>query len=351
MSRAASAMVGKVRSRPNAGRGSSLEKPKCTFPFAVKLSLSPPSLRLSLSSSPSTACKAPRSTHGRIHEAHSQALLHRLATAGHRRLVLILIPRPLQLCPSSRSLYTATHLTFLDGPPPPPPSTRGNSNLIIGSRLAAEARGEVEGHTNHPSNHGQSSHLPYSIALTLGQSDASSHLPLSPYNPILPYQSLSPLFVCSAKSADTPAPDHRKKRQRTRYQLDVGAYGIPKRSRGHCVAGRDGHGRMYAPGEARSESHQEDLLGRAVQVGEDAYFVRDNAMGVADGVGGWSRIRRTGALNHKRNRPFASSPFSANPTDPSPSALFARRLMHFCSEEVDAACEQQEQRCVIPTIC
>ncbi|KAI9058905.1 hypothetical protein FKP32DRAFT_1688401 [Trametes sanguinea] len=228
--------------------------------------------------------------------------------------------------PSSRSLYTATHLTFLDGPPPPPPSTRGNSNLIIGSRLAAEARGEVEGHTNHPSNQGQSSHLPYSIALTLGQSDASSHLPLSPYNPILPYQSLSPLFVCSAKSADTPAPDHRKKRQRTRYQLDVGAYGIPKRSRGHCVAGRDGHGRMYAPGEARSEAHQEDLLGRAVQVGEDAYFVRDNAMGVADGVGGWSRIRRT-----------------ANPTDPSPSALFARRLMHFCSEEVDAACEQQEQ--------
>ena len=81
-------MVGKVRSRPNAGRGSSLEKPKCTFPFAVKLSLSPPSLRLSLSSSPSTACKAPRSTHGRIHEAHSQALLHRLATAGRRRLVL-----------------------------------------------------------------------------------------------------------------------------------------------------------------------------------------------------------------------------------------------------------------------
>ncbi|OSD00318.1 hypothetical protein PYCCODRAFT_1446300 [Trametes coccinea BRFM310] len=228
--------------------------------------------------------------------------------------------------PSSRSLYTATHLSFLEGPPPPPPSTRGNSNVIIGTRLAAEARGEVEGHTNHPSNQGQSGHLPYSIALTLGQSDASSYLPLSPYNPFLPYQSLSPLFVCSAKSADTPASEHRKKRQRTRYQLDVGAYGIPKRSRGHYVAGRDGRGRLYAPGEARSESHQEDLLGRAVQVGEDAYFVRDNAMGVADGVGGWSRIRRT-----------------ANPTDPSPSALFARRLMHFCSEEVDAACEQQEQ--------
>ncbi|KAI0758647.1 phosphatase 2C-like domain-containing protein [Trametes elegans] len=226
---------------------------------------------------------------------------------------------------SSRSLYTSSHLSFLDGPtpPPPPPSTRGNSNVVIGTRLAAEARGEIEGHTNHPSSQGQNGHLPYPIALTLGQSEVSSHLPLSPYNPFLPYQSLSPLLVYSAKSAEAPAPDHRKKRQRTRYQLDVGAYGIPKRSKGYCVAGRDGHGR-FAPGEVRSESHQE--LGRAVQVGEDAYFVRDNAMGVADGVGGWSRLRKT-----------------ATGAEPSPSALFARRLMHYCSEEVDAASEQPEQ--------
>ncbi|KAJ8480897.1 hypothetical protein ONZ51_g6360 [Trametes cubensis] len=207
---------------------------------------------------------------------------------------------------SSRSLYTATHLSFLDGPPPPPPppSTRGNSNVIVGTRLAAEVRGEIEGHTNHPSSQGQSSHLPYPIALTLGQSDASSHLPLSPPRNL-------PLRITA------------KKRQRTRYQLDVGAYGIPKRSRGHYVAGRDGHGR-FAPGDVRSEPLHEEL-GRAVQVGEDAYFVRENAMGVADGVGGWSRLRRT-----------------ANSSDPSPSALFARRLMHFCSEEVDAASEQLE---------
>ncbi|KAI0349827.1 hypothetical protein OH77DRAFT_1525352 [Trametes cingulata] len=230
---------------------------------------------------------------------------------------------------SSRSLYTATHLSYFDGPapPPPPPSTRGNSNVIVGTRLAAEVRGEIEGQSNAQGQHQHNPHLPYSIALTLGQSDASSHLPLSPYNPFLPYQALSPLFLySSAKSTEAPAPEpeHRKKRQRTRYQLDVGAYGIPKRSRGQFVAGRDGHGR-FAPGEARSESNQDDL-GRAVQVGEDAYFVRDNAMGVADGVGGWSRLRRT-----------------ANAAEPSPSALFARRLMHFCSEEVDAACEPQEQ--------
>ncbi|KAI0665465.1 phosphatase 2C-like domain-containing protein [Trametes maxima] len=259
----------------------------------------------------------------------------------HKRFYTVL-PRPAAVAPStastsqlprvrsnsassSRSLYTSTHLSFLDGPstPPPPPSSRGNSNVIVGTRLAAEVRGEIEGHTNHPSQ-GQSSSLPYSIALTLGQHETSSHLPLSPYNPFLPYQSLSPLLVYSAKSAEAPAPDHRKKRQRTRYHLDVGAYGIPKRSRGQFVAGRDGHGR-FAPGDMHAEPHKEDL-GRAVQVGEDAYFVRDNAMGVADGVGGWSRLHRT-----------------TNVAEPSASALFARRLMHYCSEEVDAASEQPEQ--------
>ena len=109
---------------------------------------------------------------------------------------------------------------------------------------------------------------------------------LAPYNPFLPYQSLSPLFVYSAKSAEAPAPESRKKRHRTRYQLDVGAYGIPKRSRGPCVAGRDGLGRF----DGRAETHSEELS-RAVQVGEDAYFVWENAMGVVDGVGGWSRHR------------------------------------------------------------
>jgi hypothetical protein len=36
----------------------------------------------------------------------------------------------------------------------------------------------------------------------------------------------------------------------------------------------------------------------SVQVGEDAYFIRDNAMGVADGVGGWDRMRLRGTFPH-----------------------------------------------------
>ncbi|KAJ7147597.1 hypothetical protein C8R43DRAFT_831118, partial [Mycena crocata] len=70
-------------------------------------------------------------------------------------------------------------------------------------------------------------------------------------------------------------------RRGPRYTLDVGAYGIPKRGhrgvRGLVGATQQGQERTDAP--------------LAVQVGEDAYFVRENAMGVADGVGGWARVK------------------------------------------------------------
>ncbi|KDN48441.1 protein serine/threonine phosphatase 2C [Tilletiaria anomala UBC 951] len=49
---------------------------------------------------------------------------------------------------------------------------------------------------------------------------------------------------------------------------------------------------------------------RSVQVGEDAYFLRPDALGVADGVGGWAR------------RPGANA------------ALYSRLLMHFCAVEL-----------------
>ncbi|KAI8903414.1 phosphatase 2C-like domain-containing protein [Powellomyces hirtus] len=49
----------------------------------------------------------------------------------------------------------------------------------------------------------------------------------------------------------------------------------------------------------------------SVQVGEDAYFMRSDAMGVADGVGGWSQYK------------------GANP------ALYSRKLMHYASAEFE----------------
>ena len=116
------------------------------------------------------------------------------------------------------------------------------------------------------------------------------HPPLFPSTPPLS-QNPVPVQVISQPENHSP---RAHKRPRLKYQLDVGAYGIPKhRSRSH----------PHHPHTALS-----------VQVGEDAYFIRDNALGIADGVGGWAK--------------------HSSHNYPTPSALFARRLMHFCSEEI-----------------
>lgn len=49
----------------------------------------------------------------------------------------------------------------------------------------------------------------------------------------------------------------------------------------------------------------------SVQVGEDAYFVRPDSLGVADGVGGWAQVK------------------GANP------ALYSRKIMHYASAELE----------------
>ncbi|ELU41253.1 PP2C domain-containing protein [Rhizoctonia solani AG-1 IA] len=76
------------------------------------------------------------------------------------------------------------------------------------------------------------------------------------------------------------------------WTFECGAYGIPKKPLG------------------KRKSESEDLH-MAVQVGEDSYFVRPDALGVADGVGGW-------AHHHLR----------------ADSARFARMLMHNCANEI-----------------
>ncbi|KAG5653872.1 hypothetical protein H0H81_009694 [Sphagnurus paluster] len=188
-------------------------------------------------------------------------------------------PRPRS---NSASLYTNSllPLSFFDSPPPPP------------SRLPhAPPRlpGEPKQHNTNPNP----------LALTpspLTNDDAPSQL-------LFPFQYTSHVSFDNIHRSSTPL-QSRQKRPRARYQLDVGAYGIPKR----CHQNR----RPYTS----------EALQLAVQVGEDAYFVRDNAMGVADGVGGWSRVHAP-----------------LDPTSPSPSALFARRLMHFTSAELEPPLE------------
>ncbi|KAJ7147598.1 hypothetical protein C8R43DRAFT_1108260 [Mycena crocata] len=207
---------------------------------------------------------------------------------------------------SSRALYTASSninvSSFFDAPPPPP-NTR-NGPILTTHRLPIEGKGEVEAPHTGQNN---ATHAPLALA--------APHAPASPPHPaplalLFPYPP-GPLPM----AAPAPhAPGTRASRRRgPRYTLDVGAYGIPKRGhrgvRGLVGATQQGQERTDAP--------------LAVQVGEDAYFVRDNAMGVADGVGGWARVKH----------PAPALP----PSSPSASALFARRLMHFCADEVERA--------------
>lgn len=191
-----------------------------------------------------------------------------------------------------RSLYTSQQLAFFDSPTPPPPRP---PHVISTSRLPNKPDGDGQ--------HNHSHQPPFSLALTSPQQTSNNSPPLAPAGSYAPgyLYSLAPLIPFYTAHKDAPAP-----RKKTRFQLDVGAYGIAKRSR---------------PTHTQYESS--DDLGLAVQIGEDAYFVRDNAMGVADGVGGWAKASRTKSI----------SPDAV----PSPSALFARRLMNFCSAETELA--------------
>ncbi|KAL4076512.1 hypothetical protein V8B97DRAFT_1941484 [Scleroderma yunnanense] len=234
--------------------------------------------------------------------------------------------------PSARSLYTANPssgpLAFFDSPPPPPPSSRpGNPHGLSTSRLPVKAEGE--GTTSHhsqssPHGHGQTSgQLPFSLALTSPQANSSPpHLPVAyQASSLFSYSSFAPLPFYSAQVSDHSDSHKHTKRPRMRYHLDVGAYGIPKRANKHAKPGRDDYTNTTL---FHARGAQTEDLNLAVQVGEDAYFVRENAMGVADGVGGWSRTRDPTTSKHV-------------PEDPSPSALFARRLMHHCSAEAHHA--------------
>ena len=211
---------------------------------------------------------------------------------------------------SSSRLYSSSSLSLFDSSTPPP-----SRPVLSSSRLCIESKPtEVEGSQNSQ-NHSYPQ-PPFSLALA--QPHSSSGQSLANSNPqgqyaLFPYSSLSyPAFGQQHTQQTIQDKDTRPrpKRQRLKYQLDVGAYGIPKRCRA-------------VPSSRRHQSPAEDVR-LSVQVGEDAYFVRDNAMGVADGVGGWSKSHLTQASS-------------------TPSALFARRLMHYCSAEVESCSTHSEK--------
>lgn len=310
--------------------------------------------------------------------------------------------------PGSRSLYTNASgpLHYFDSayppPPPPPPSSRPNNPHIVStSRLTAgEAQAQnVQGNApgNGPNaNNAQSPHSPHSQlsqqtshgeghGQTSGGQQAeggsqpllgSSSLMLSIGGPAPPPGSSPPDYsfhltgprsglvadqAWRSRTSATEATDRQAGEgdrnsaasalnSQKIFQLDVGAYGIPKRGR---QSGRTRHCSCSSCGE-EDEIFATDALEEAVQVGEDAYFVREDALGVADGVGGWgsrtSSSRNATSMHSCSTCAVASTSSSGRhghrghkylqrprSSQPSPSALFARRLMHFCAREVAEA--------------
>ncbi|GJJ14377.1 hypothetical protein Clacol_008641 [Clathrus columnatus] len=110
----------------------------------------------------------------------------------------------------------------------------------------------------------------------------------------------------------------KRTRAKMVYRLSAGAYGIPKRRASTLSRHVNANGTTAVPfvspvplsnpasmypkplnpnpnhtstalPNLNSGISDSDSLNLATQVGEDAYFIRPDAMGVADGVGGWSR--------------------------------------------------------------
>jgi hypothetical protein len=216
---------------------------------------------------------------------------------------------------SARTLYTAP-LAFFDAPPlalpgaappPPPPSSRpSGTGYAIPSRLAAEAKlsegqqpssNQQNQHSNQPPSHQNSGNggggpPPYSLAFSSSGPSSLGSYSATHYPLFYPYAPFGGAPLCAGLEyvveGEGEEEAHLTKRPRTRYHLDVGAYGIPK----HARDVRRGAGRATTSTMAQ---------GGAVQVGEDAYFIRENAMGIADGVGGWARNKGKG---RERGRPY-----------------------------------------------
>ena len=91
------------------------------------------------------------------------------------------------------------------------------------------------------------------------------------------------------------------------FQFDVGAYGIPKRGQGRGVRAGVEIENIERERGWEDETGMETGMGMTVQVGEDAYFVREDAMGVADGVGGWSSRKSHLLSSHSSSRSSARS--------------------------------------------
>ncbi|KAM0793290.1 hypothetical protein ACM66B_000750 [Microbotryomycetes sp. NB124-2] len=219
-----------------------------------------------------------RSLHSTSRSAHQQPLATNSSSSG---IVNPLIAH--NACPSH---------------PDGPSSYSGRSSPLSsseGSLLLTPHHVSVgNSSTATPSDPSASSSTGTSSSSTNSNQTAADRATLFTSNPSASYpnQALPTFFGASLNVA-----------RRSNLVFRNGAYGIPK-------VPVDDKGKEKAAALAEAEETNNIDLPLSISVGEDAYFLRADSLGVADGVGGWSRHA------------------GANP------ARWSRKLMHHCSSEL-----------------
>jgi hypothetical protein len=199
-----------------------------------------------------------------------------------KRLPYSFATRPRSNSTNSRSFYTqptVSPLAFFDAPPVPHTPSPSSRPTTIGSSLRL-VQPKPEAETSHQSNGHSHGYAPPLFSAVLSSSPHSQSQNTSNYPQVFPYLPYpQPTHLAPAAATDAQPAETSFDVDRPRYQLDVGAYGIPKDCKS-ASPNRDFLHRRSGPSVCENAA-------LATQVGEDAYFITENAMGVADGVGGW----------------------------------------------------------------
>lgn len=122
----------------------------------------------------------------------------------------------------------------------------------------------------------------------------------------------------------TASPSSSPPRHEPQYILNASASGIPKQ-------------RHQTPSPRTPQPSNPLTSTTAVQVGEDAYYIRPESLGISDGVGGWSsarrkrqqRVVRFDGDEGGRKEIWVEGEGDADP------GRFSRLLMHFCERQVE----------------
>ncbi|GAA5915754.1 PP2C family serine/threonine-protein phosphatase [Sporobolomyces salmoneus] len=226
--------------------------------------------------------------------------------------------RVASVSPSSCSPCPSSPASGIPSPPHSPPPTSSSSPGPSGKHHSSLTS------THHAaggggSENGESDVLLHTPPLT---SSSSSHSSSSTSSSTLTTQSTSKSLLfgpASSSNNSSRIPSHvlpsffGSSSLATPFRGNLvfrnGAYGIPKNN---PQSTRKGKEKLLenAPSAAGEDGEGGGEHHLSVSVGEDAYFLRNDSLGVADGVGGWS--------GHA----------GANP------ARWARKFMHHCSAEL-----------------